>query len=54
MVIMQAKELNPKRLTYLNSSIDKKLRPTIPFNGVANLEERSVTPVSLILKALVV
>jgi hypothetical protein len=46
----------PKRLvyspvssTYVNSSIDKKLRPTIPFNGVPNLEERSITPVSLFI-----
>lgn len=29
--------------------MDKKLRPTIPFNGVPNLEERSITPVSLFI-----
>ena len=37
--------------TYLSSSMDKKLRPAIPFNATLNLVERDLAPLSLIGKA---
>ena len=44
----------PQKSAHLSSSIDKKLRPTISFNGTPYLEERFLTAVSLIGNAFVV
>lgn len=45
---------NTQKSAHLSSSIDKKLRPTISFNGTPYLEERFLTAVSLIGNAFVV